>query len=212
VHHTFILIGGRSSRFGSDKAFAQLGGNTLFGRIVETARNAFPAGRITAVAANEAQFAIEAVSSGVAFIFDLHEGRGPLGGFQAALAHASTPWILMIACDYPFVTPELLRLLADRISIDHYAVVPEQNDGRLQPLCAFYEVEPARSIVEGLLERPRVSPPIHEVAMLLDPTVIRFDEYSHLPGASDFFTNINTVEDLERARDGSQLAINSHES
>jgi molybdopterin-guanine dinucleotide biosynthesis protein A len=72
------------------------------------------------------------------FIFDLHEGRGPLGGLQAALAYARTPWIFVLACDYPFVSGDLIRLLAGRVHDELGAVVPEQEDGRMQPLCGFY--------------------------------------------------------------------------
>ena len=55
-------------------------------------------------------------------------------------------------------------------------------------------------MVEEILDRPRVTPPLHEVVAQMDPRIVKFDEYSHLTGADDFFLNINTAEDLERAR------------
>jgi len=61
-------------------------------------------------------------------------------------------------------------------------------------------VETARAIVEEIIERPRVSPPMHEVVDLLNPLVVKFSEYGDLDGSEEFFVNINTVEDLERAR------------
>ena len=196
----FILIGGRSSRLGTDKAFVELGGRTLLGRAVETAKNAVGPKRITAVAANATQFAINAIIADVPFIFDLHENRGPLGGLHAALAYAKAPWIFLLACDYPFVAPELISLLAERITDDAISVVPEQDDGRLQPLCAFYRVDEARPIVEEMIERPRVPPPMQEIVQRMNPLVVRFEEYSKLPASNRFFLNINTPHDLERAR------------
>ncbi|HEX6123968.1 MAG TPA: molybdenum cofactor guanylyltransferase [Pyrinomonadaceae bacterium] len=197
----FILIGGRSSRLGVDKAFVEVGGRSLAKRAVDVVRSALPDTRITAVAGNETQFAIEAATLGLPFIFDLYPDRGPIGGLHAALANTRNPWIFLIACDYPFVTPDLINLLASKVSNDARAVVPEQKDGRLQPLCGFYNVRMARPVVDEIIQRPRPSPPMHEIAMELRPRVVRFDEYSHLPESDDFFININTVEDLNRARD-----------
>jgi len=196
----FILIGGRSSRLGTDKAFVELGGRTLAQRAVENVRRGLSPERITMVAGSSTQFAIEAITADTPFIFDLLEGRGPIGGLHAALSYASTPWIFVLACDYPFVSSELIGLLAGNVDDEYGAVVPEQDDGRLQPLCAFYKVETARAIVEEIIERPRVSPPMHEVVDLLNPLVVKFSKYGDLDGSEEFFVNINTVEDLERAR------------
>jgi len=196
----FILIGGRSSRLGTDKAFVELGGRTLAQRAVENVRRGLSPERITMVAGSSTQFAIEAITADTPFIFDLLEGRGPIGGLHAALSYASTPWIFVLACDYPFVSSELIGLLADNVDDEYGAVVPEQDDGRLQPLCAFYKVETARAIVEEIIERPRVSPPMHEVVDLLNPLVVKFSKYGDLDGSEEFFVNINTVENLERAR------------
>jgi molybdenum cofactor guanylyltransferase len=195
----FILIGGRSSRLGTDKAFVELGGRTLAERAVTNIRSGLSPGRITMVAGSSTQFAIQAITDDIPFIFDIHEGRGPLGGIQAALAYARTSWIFVLACDYPFVSGELIRLLADRVDDEVGAILPEQRDGRMQPLCGFYKVETARCIVEDIIDRPRVPPPMREVVDLLNPLVVRFVEYAHLDGSEEFFLNINTVEDLERA-------------
>ena len=196
----FILIGGRSSRLGTDKAFVELAGKTLVERASETIHQALAPRRITAVAGSATQFAIDAVVADVPFIFDLYENRGPLGGLQAALAYAQTPWIFVLACDYPFVSPQIISFLAEEISDDSGAVVPEQHDGRLQPLCAFYRVGKARPIVEEIIERPRIPPPMHDIVRSMEPLVVRFDEYASLPGSDRLFLNINTLDDLERAR------------
>ncbi len=197
---SFILIGGRSSRLGRHKAFVELNGKTLLQRTVDIVRNGLETSSVTAVAANAAQFAIEAVVAEVPFIFDLHEGRGPLGGLHAALAYAKAPWIFVLACDYPFVSPQLIARLKEKISDEFGCIVPEQNDGRLQPLCAFYKVEAARPLVDEVIARPRVPPPMHEVVGLMNPHIVRFEAYSDLSGADELFININTPEDLSSAR------------
>ncbi len=196
----YILIGGRSLRLGRDKAFVAVGGMTLAQRSLNTVRESGIASKTIFVAGNEAQFAIQAITLNAPFIFDLVEGRGPLGGLHAALSYAQTEWILVLACDYPFVTTDLLRFLAENISDEFGAVVPEQPDGRLQPLCVFYKVEAARSLLQEILDRPRVSPPMSEIVDLLTPKIIKPAEYSHLAGSDRFFANLNTSYDLTEIR------------
>ena len=192
----YILVGGRSSRLGRDKAFVAVGGITLAQRTLNTVRESGIAAKTTFVAGSETQFAIQALTLDAPFIFDIVGGRGPLGGLHAALSYAQTQWILLLACDYPLVTTDLLRFLAENISGEFGAVVPEQPDGRLQPLCAFYKVEAARSLVQEIIDRPRVSPPMAEIVGLLMPHVVKHTQYSHLAGSDRFFANLNTPHDL----------------
>lgn len=192
----YILVGGRSSRLGRNKALVDLGGKTLMQYAVDTVSEALEPSRVTAVAANASQFAIDAIVSDVPFIFDLHENRGPLGGLHAALAYAETPWTFILACDYPFLSPEMIKRLSERVDDKYGCVVPEQNDGRLQPLCGFYKVSVAMPVVEEIIERPRVPPPMHEIVSRLTPRIVRYDEYSHLENAERLFVNINMPDDL----------------
>jgi molybdopterin-guanine dinucleotide biosynthesis protein A len=195
----FILIGGQSSRMGRDKALIRLGGKTLAERAFSTVRAALPGGCVTFVARNAAQFGIEAIIAGAPFVFDLIEGRGPLGGLHTTLSYARTEWIFVMACDYPFVTPELIELLRSQIADEFGVVMPEQADGRLQPLCAFYNVATARPLVEEIIERPRVPPPMHEIVDGLNSRVVSYSEYSELEVSSGLFANINTPDDLADA-------------
>jgi molybdopterin-guanine dinucleotide biosynthesis protein A len=195
----FILIGGRSSRLGTNKALVRLGGLTLAERAVDVTRRALSPERVTMVAGSSTQFATDALAIDVPFIFDLYEGRGPLGGLHAALAYSQTPWIFLLACDYPFISAELIRTLREEISDEFGAVVPRQADGRLQPLCAFYNVKRARPVVEEIILNKKSSPPMHEIVRSLNPLVVSFDK--HPDNAVDPFTNINNAEDLDLAED-----------
>jgi molybdopterin-guanine dinucleotide biosynthesis protein A len=185
---------------GRDKAFVNFAGKGMAERALTTAREAFPTGRVTFVAGNAVQFGVEAIRTGVPFIFDLIEDRGPLGGLHAALSHAQTNWIFVLACDYPFITGELMRLLAELVTDEFGAVIPEQTDGRLQPLCTMYRTAVARTVVEDAIQMPRVPPPLHEIVRQLDPRIVKPGEYSHLAGAETFFVNINSHDDLEKAK------------
>lgn len=195
----FILIGGKSTRLGTDKASVKLGGMTLSERAVLNVRDALPEAKITMVAGNSTRLAMGAIATDLPFIFDLYEARGPLGGLHAALADATTSWIFVIACDYPFVSPKIIRKLKEGISDDFGVVLPQQRDGRLQPLCAFYKVESARPVIEEILLANRVPPPMHEIVRKLDPLVIGLESKPKSAEVIDPFININTIKDLELA-------------
>lgn len=197
----FILIGGRSSRLGRDKALVQLGARTLAERALATVRNSHVASKIFFVAGDETQFAIEAIRLDALFVFDLIEGRGPLGGIHSALSNATTEWILVLACDYPLVTPELLKFLSKKISDEFGVIVPEQPDGRLQPLCAFYNVKKSLPVIDEIIHRPRASPPMQEVVNLLNPRIVKPAKYALTAREPQtLFLNINTEEDLKTVR------------
>lgn len=197
----FILVGGRSSRLGRDKTLEIVGGRTLAERAVGTVRDSRIAERIFFVAGNQIGFAIEARRLDTPFIFDTIEDRGPLGGLYTALTHATARWVFILASDLPFVTPELIVRLSHFIKPSFGAVIPEQPDGRLQPLCAFYDAEIAKPLVDEIIHRPRVPPPMHELAALLGPRIVTPSEYDPTAASPGrYFINVNTEGDLEAAR------------
>ena len=201
----FILVGGRSSRLGRDKAFERIGEMTLAERALNTVRKASITSKIFFVTGNEVEFAIEAARLDALFVFDVIEGRGPLGGLYTALTHAAADWVFLLACDLPFVTPDLIINLS-RYTYGEYksfrAIVPEQPDGRLQPLCAFYEVKKVKPVVDEIIHRQRVAPSMNEVVAKLHPLIVKPGGYNP-PTAPPvtYFTNINSEEDLEHARE-----------
>lgn len=99
-----VLAGGRSSRFGSNKAEARLGGRTL----VEHATAALRPFVETTVVIGEAIGGLPDLPRG---------GLGPLGGIAAALDHAASHGfrcVLTIGCDMPEVPTSLIEALLRR--------------------------------------------------------------------------------------------------
>lgn len=195
----FILIGGRSSRMGRDKAFVEIDGVSLAERTLAKLQAAKLFSRITFVAGHEAQFAIPAIELDAPVIFDIYPGRGPLSGIHAAVCEAKSEWIFVTACDYPFTTPELIALMAGKISGEFAAVVPEQPDGRLQPLFAFYRGDALKNLVKKYVEEQKTAPPMRELMMGINARIVRHNEYSDVAGCGRFFENVNTPEDLKIA-------------
>lgn len=202
----FILVGGRSARLGRDKALEQLGGKTLAERALAAVRDSGIAEKITFVAGSRVAFAIEAERLSAPFIFDTIEGRGPVGGLRTALTNTSAEWAFILACDLPFVTAELIKRLAAFTCGVHGsigAVVPEQADGRIQPLCGFYRVAAAGPIVEEMIVRPRPAPSMQSIVERLEARTVSPAEYgpSAEPPIASYFNNINTEDDLKEAHE-----------
>ncbi|MFN0279496.1 MAG: molybdenum cofactor guanylyltransferase [Pyrinomonadaceae bacterium] len=195
----FVLIGGKSSRFGTDKATIIFDEKSLAERTATTIQKALSPVRITFVAANKNQPAAQ-ITSGLGFkvMYDTDENRGPLGAVCTALAHAQTEWALVLACDLPFISVELLQRLAGFVSDETDAVTPMQSDGKMQSLCSLYRTKPCAAAMRNLLETDQ-STPIRQVFENVQTRFVAFDELNDLPNASNFFLNVNTPEDFQTA-------------
>jgi len=191
----FILAGGASSRFGSPKVLMQIGGRPVIDMIAAAVREGLPTANVRLVASSDTQilpgvFALPIVT-------DLYPGRGPLSGLHAGLAYAASEWVLALACDYPYLTGELLSRLWSMRRDDVDAVVPMQADGWLQPLCAFYRRAACLPTVEEMVRSNHPTPPMRAIFEKVRTREVSFDEVRDLHGSDRFFTNINTPADLE---------------
>ena len=192
----FILVGGASSRMGQDKSRLMLGGRTTVERIAEAMSEVATRVRLVGglVGGQDDRNRFQSVP-------DLLDSWGPLGGIQAALQAAEAQWCVVIACDLPFVSGGLLQRLFDLRSNESEsfdAVVPVQADEYPQPLCAVYRRLPCLDAANRSIRNGEHSP-----RALLDKVKTRyvpFAEISDLTGATNFFFNINTPENYERAQ------------
>jgi len=183
----FILIGGRSSRFGSDKAFFEFEGEALAARMARVARMAHPGARLRFLAASDEQFGAKTVELDASTVFDVKTGFGAWSGVHAALSHSGAEWTLILACDLPFVSEDLLKRLSEECSDSVDAVVARQFDSRLQPLCAIYRTKKALPIAELVLTR-EVLPPLASIFERVPTAIIDADP--------EMLRNINSPTDL----------------
>src|SRR5712691_1983298 len=98
-----VMAGGRSSRFGRDKALLEIGGETLLQRTVRTVRTV--AQRVIVLGPQERAAQVE----DAAVLQDEIPGIGPLGGIYTALRATPGSAVLVVAVDMPFLNAGLLR-------------------------------------------------------------------------------------------------------
>jgi molybdopterin-guanine dinucleotide biosynthesis protein A len=144
-----VLAGGKSSRFGSDKASALLRGRPLLQWVLDAVGQACEA----VVVVNARDQVLPEVSCAVpmAVVEDLYEAQGPLAGLVAAFEAVRTPLAFATSCDSPLTEPELIRYLASRAG-DSDVVCPLVG-GHPQPLVAVYRSAACLPVFRENVER-----------------------------------------------------------
>jgi molybdenum cofactor guanylyltransferase len=134
-------------------------------------------------------------SHGLRIVSDEISDVGPLGGIHAALVHARAPVILVVACDMPFLSLELLKHLTARVQgVD--AAVPRTRDG-YHPLCAAY-AQTVRPFVEQMLAR-HVLKVSALFSMDLRVAELGPDELAGFDPGGRMLSNVNTPHDYRQA-------------
>jgi molybdopterin-guanine dinucleotide biosynthesis protein A len=185
----FVLAGGKSTRMGRDKAGLSLDGRTLLETALEAARAV--AQEVLILGSPELYGAYAPA------IADVFPGCGPLGGIHAALQQTRTEFNLMIAVDTPFLSAGLLRYLVERALASGAVVTAPEINAYPQPLCAVYS-RAFLPIAERALQAGafKIVPLFPQQGTLL----IREAELKQVAFTAEMFENLNTPEDMERAR------------
>jgi len=192
----FILVGGQSSRMGSDKSELMFGARTGVEHITAALRGLTK--QIRLVGARD-----KTNSRGLESVPDIYERWGALGGIQAALSACQSEWALIVACDLPLVTTDFftrLSQLARQSGAETFdAIVPIQPDERPQPLCAIYRRASCSAVVKLLIDRGEHKP--RALLASVRTRWVKFEELSDLRNAEHFFLNVNTPHDYELAKE-----------
>lgn len=188
----YVLAGGASSRFGSDKALAQLAGETVLQRMLRLLGEIADSVHVVTAGGRYSDFREKIVE-------DRWPGEGALGGILTALHHARAEnhaWSVVVSCDMPFLTREWLSyMLARAIASDADVLYPRSRKGD-EPLCGCWRTaallrlqavfdEGIRKVTDGA-KRLRVE-------VLDEAHWTRFDTLGGL------FWNMNTQQDYQEA-------------
>jgi len=190
-----ILVGGASRRMGRPKAELKLGDVTILERVRAALA---PVCREIILIANHP---IRHQDSDLTIVRDIIPGKGPLGGLATGLFYAHHPWALTLACDLAFIRPALLSFLIEKAmkkDPSPRVIIPRHAKG-WEPLTAVYSKKCYKAARELLAsDRP--------ASLLgLKSGGVKFEEVAeeelrrYDPDLTSFI-NINTPEDLERAR------------
>ncbi len=169
-----ILTGGRSSRFGTDKAKAEINSVSLLDRLLDSLPEVSSVPSVPVVIGPETQ-------------------GGPAAAVDAGIAAISTRWVAVVAVDMPFAPPVIAYLVQLALEVKADGLIPIDAGGKAQWLCALYQVAPLRAALAAF--GSVAGAPLHKVLAPLNLHRVQ------LPGElARLLIDIDTPADLERAQ------------
>ena len=181
-----VIAGGRSVRFGGEKATAELAGKPLLAWAVQRLQ-----GSCSAVAVNTrpgTQTEALARSEGWPVLYDTPgDAAGPLSGVRVGLEWAQGLGARLLAvspCDAPLLPDDLFTRLMSIAG--NGPAMAETSEGR-QPLCALWPVTALAAVTAALAGGAH--PPTWQVLESIGAKRVRFPD-------AEAFANLNTREDL----------------
>jgi molybdopterin-guanine dinucleotide biosynthesis protein A len=185
-----IQAGGKSTRMGGGpKALLDLGGRRIIERVLDAVAPAVD--DLLLVTNTPELYAF----LGVAMVGDVFPDHGSLGGIYSGLKAASGDCAFNVACDMPFLHREVVRLVTGRAA-EGDVVLPRVG-AQWETMHAAY-AKTCLPHIEACLAAQRFKIvgffPHVRVVEIAEAEVARFRE----PEIA--FMNVNTPEELERAR------------
>lgn len=187
-----ILAGGRSTRMGGKhKGDLRYEDQTFLERII--GEFASCAERIWISYGTE----MRRDYPGCVSICDEYPGCGPMGGIHAGLKRCRSDYMMVAACDMPFVKMELYHLLENELekaqqeSEAVYVGAVPVADGRVHPLAAVYKKELAGCLKEQI-ERKE-----YRIRSIFDRQNILYVDVSHRADIKRMLSNVNTAAEYE---------------
>jgi len=192
-----ILAGGFSNRFGQDKGLLLLAGKPLIKHVLNVLHGIVDETIIVVSSEVQAENFAKVTGSNVRIVIDENDMQSPLIGALTGFERAYGEYSLLLPCDTPLVSRDILLLLLE-LRINKNAVIPRWSNGYIEPLQAVYCTKPAietakktlnagkadmRSMVDGLQGVRYIST---LVLRQLDPKLRTF-------------YNVNTAFDLKKA-------------
>ncbi len=180
-YNAYILTGGQSRRFLSDKSIAKLNNRTfteiLYDKLTLLANKTYLVGK-------------DSSSHPFPFVEDKFPIQCALNGIITALNHSDTDWNFIISCDLPLIEEKTIQTLAD-LRTEEVEVVLPMIQQTPQPLCSFYNSVVLFNIQESLT---RGNYRLRSIVDGLNTTNISIHPEKEME-----LLNINTVEDLKVA-------------
>jgi len=192
-----ILAGGFSRRFGQDKCLIDLAGKPLVLHVVDRVSRIVDE-TVMVVSSSVLKESFESLlGHKVNLVIDRHRAQSPLVGALTGFESAKGAYSLLLPCDTPFISIQIVQFLLD-ICVNKGAAIPRWPSGYIEPLQAAYHTKSALIAAEKALEQGKLD----LRSMIACLRGVRYVSTMVLrqmdPKLLTFF-NINTPEDLKRA-------------
>ncbi len=183
-----ILVGGKSRRMKyQDKMNLTLGEYTFLERI----RNSISTFQRIYISISEQQRnKVDTSRLSDQVVVDLFDSIGPMGGIYSVMkAMAQPTYLLVLSCDIPFITAKEIEWFTNQCQEGYDAYIAVINE-KIQPLFAIYHSNIQDKMYQQIMEGD------FRIIDLYDKMKVQYINLGEQP----YFYNINTLEDLEKAR------------
>ncbi len=184
--NAIIIAGGKSSRYGDNKALATVEGQTIIERIIGKLKGRFT--RVYVIG-NTDQYAF---LKDVELFDDIITDKGPLGGLYSGLVNSTSKFNFITGCDMPLLTADYLSLLLSQAQT--YDVLVAQYRGFIEPLGGIYSQD-CLGPIEKALERNELK--IKSFYSEVTVEILKEYQLRKVTSPEKVFFNINTTLDLE---------------
>ncbi|MBI4823683.1 MAG: molybdenum cofactor guanylyltransferase [Nitrospirae bacterium] len=185
-----ILSGGENRRIPVIKGFIEVDGKRTIESQIELLRGIFDR-VVISTNTPELYFYL-----GLPMIGDIiGKGKGPMSGILSTLLSTGEDEIFVIACDMPFIKPDLIRHILQNRAKD--ATIPVFN-GRPEPLMAVY-TKNIIGVMKKRIEKGRTS--LRDMLGEINVRYINDSEIRAIDQKGRSFVNINTEDDLKQLRE-----------
>lgn len=182
-----VLAGGRSNRFGSDKASAMLGKKSLLDHVVDRA-----APQVGRLLVNRNDNIVCTLSSGYLLLPDAFPGEGPLAGVLAGLEYARIeefPVVMTFACDTPFFPGDMVTRLHAGLAASEANVCVAKCGDEEHYTFGLWRTSCAPLLSKAFADGQRS---LHGAASIVGKVAVNFPLVGDGPDGNVFF-NINTA-------------------
>ncbi len=185
-----VLAGGENSRFGGKvKANMRVGDKPIIQSVLEIMDSVFS--RTLIVTNYSSEFTRY---SNYSMVEDIYKKVGPLGGIHSALTNSEAEAVFIVAGDMPDLSTYLIRQMSEYYLIAGCEVLIPRINGNIEPLHSIYSKE-----ILNRLENYLLSTKSYAIRSFLNTVKVEYLDISDSEARSTF-KNINTPEELEKAR------------
>lgn len=129
------------------------------------------------------------------FEADDQSGLGPMGGLATALRTAEKETLFVVACDMPFLNPNVIRSMIDHLN--GYDLLMPNLGNRLHPLHALY-TKKCLPVIEAQIKAGDLA--LHHLVDAVNSRLYPEEMFRQFDPSLRSVMNINTPAELERAR------------
>ena len=192
-----ILAGGFSSRFGQDKGLLLLACKPLIRHVLDVVYGIVDERIVVVSSEVQAENFAKVVGLNIRIVIDVNGMQCPLVGALTGFENAYGKYSLLLSCDTPLVSKDILLLLLE-LCTNRNAVIPRWPNGYIEPLQAVYCTKPAveaarKALSEGKLDMRSMVDELRGVRYISTLVLRQLD-----PELRTFF-NVNTPLDLRKA-------------